>query len=190
MTGLHLDSTLTDAAAGVHDQDSFAQRVRTELASQVQPDAPISILRFDVDGFERLNGSYGRVVGDAVLRVVVESARRILQPDGVLARCGAEAFAIFMCGVSARNASIFAERLCRCVNSLPLTAEGRKFGVTISVGVATSLKRQCETPSMLIAAAERALTVAKSSGGNRVSSVSCSAPSTKDKRTALSRSAS
>src|SRR5687768_6486246 len=109
MTGLHSDPDVRDAATGAYNQRYFAERVSAELAShQGQLRSPISIVRFDIDDFEGVSAAYGRQVGGAVLRVVVESARRVLQHDDVLARCDAGGFAIFVRGTSARNTAILA----------------------------------------------------------------------------------
>ena len=94
------------------------------------------MVRFDLDDLERINGSFGHHVGNAVLRIVNTAVQRILQPKDWLARHGDDAFVVFVRGASTRNAAILAERIRCTVNDLPLIAQGKAFRVTVSVGVA------------------------------------------------------
>ena len=160
----------TDVTTGAYNQRYFAESFTAALAAQTRQSSAVSVVRFDVDDLERINGSFGYHVGNAVLRVVSTAVQRILHPKAVLARHGGDAFVVFVQGISARNAGILAERIRRTVNDLPLITQGKAFRVTVSVGVAWTGAAAPQHGAALLERAERAMCEAKSSGKNHVSS--------------------
>jgi diguanylate cyclase (GGDEF)-like protein len=157
---------VTAVTTGAFIPRYFAEWFASAVAEQARLRSPVSVLRFDVDDFEQINGA----VGNAVLRIVGASVRRIINPKDVLAR-GDGAFAVFARGISERNAAILAERIRRTVNGLPLVAEGKAFHVSVSVGVAWAPGTDPEQVSVLLDSAELAVCRARSSGKNRVNTV-------------------
>lgn len=160
----------TGVTTGAFNHRYFAEWFASALADQARPRSPISLLRFDVDDFEQINGSVGHRIGNAVLRIVSASVQRILNPADVLAH-GGDAFAVLARDISERNAAILAERIRRTVHGLPLVAHDKTFHVTVSVGVAWAPGTDPAQASLLVQSAERAVRDAKSSGKNRVSTV-------------------
>jgi diguanylate cyclase (GGDEF)-like protein len=158
-----------DIRTGAHSQRSFSDWLAAALALRARQRSPVSVVRFDLDEIEHVNGSFGRHVGDAVLRIVSTAVQRLLHRKDVLARHGDDAFVVFVQGVSSRNAAILAERIRATVSDLPLVAQGKNFRVTVSVGVAWVDAAEPQHGHTLIETAERALREAKSSGRNRVS---------------------
>lgn len=79
------------------------------------------------------------------------------------------AFVVFVQSISARNAAILAERIRCTINDLPLITQGKKFRVTVSIGVAWAGAAEPQHGSALVERAERAMREAKSSGKNHVS---------------------
>ena len=90
-----------------------------------------------------------------------------IRTEDIFARYGGEEFVIACRGISVANAAVLGERLRSIVEqtefSLP---DGRRFRVTMSVGVAEHTPGN--TPEQLIDAADKALYVAKRGGRNRV----------------------
>jgi diguanylate cyclase (GGDEF)-like protein len=158
----------TDVTTSAGNPPCFAEWLATPPAVQARQHSSVSVVRFDVDDLERINGSFGNHVGNAVLRIVNTAVQRILQPDDLLARHGGDAFVVFVRGVSTRNAAILAERIRSTVNDLPLIAQGKAFRVTVSVGVAWAGAAEPRHGSALVERAERAMREAKASGSKRV----------------------
>jgi diguanylate cyclase (GGDEF)-like protein len=130
------------------------------------------VLLVDIDHFKHVNDRCGHAVGDAVLRVVASSMRRVIRPEDVLARYGGEEFVILARGIDARNASIVAERIRRRIQRLPMPAELEMSGLTVSIGVASANAERCyDSAVQLIAAADGAMYAAKQGGRNRVVAV-------------------
>jgi diguanylate cyclase (GGDEF)-like protein len=123
----------------------------------------------DIDHFKRFNDECGHAVGDALLRVLASSLRRLTRPEDVLARYGGEEFVVVVRGVGDANAAILAERIRRRISSLPLPTELSVRRVTVSIGVASlDPSTPYQTASELLGAADRAMYRAKAAGRNRV----------------------
>ncbi|PFX01362.1 putative signaling protein [Nocardia farcinica] len=87
---------------------------------------PLSLLFLDLDGFKRVNDSYGHAVGDELIANAAARIRRVAGRIPVCARYGGDEFVVLTpCGV--REAVTLAERL--------LDAFGRPF--ELSVGAVT-----------------------------------------------------
>ena len=89
----------------------------------------------------------------------------------LFARYGGEEFAILLRGTALENALIFAERVRKMVENLPIEYEGSRVPITVSVGVAAlDPDRACSSEDLL-KQADHYLYEAKESGRNRVSSI-------------------
>jgi len=91
-----------------------------------------------------VNDSLGHHVGDRVLRVVAQRLRAALRPRDLLARLGADEFAVVVEGHHAVDADTFnrtveriAERLGAHVQQ-PVNVDGNDLHVSASIGVATT----------------------------------------------------
>lgn len=163
------ESSVLDPLTGVHNRRYLEERARTELSYALRNGAALSVLLVDIDHFKQVNDRCGHAIGDAVLRVVATSMRRVLRPEDVLGRYGGEEFVIVARGVSSRNAAILAERIRRRIQRLPMPAELGIDGLSVSVGVATfDAEHAFGSALELVAAADAAMYSAKQQGRNRV----------------------
>ncbi|WKZ12616.1 MAG: GGDEF domain-containing protein [Gammaproteobacteria bacterium] len=131
-----------------------------------------SICIFDLDRFKSLNDSHGHVVGDRVLAVFAERARRALRAmDSInptryrraLGRLGGEEFVAVLPGTDVAGALRCAERVREAVARHPV---GSTLSITVSAGVAEY--RPGESIPELLTRADQAMYAAKRSGRNRV----------------------
>lgn len=151
----------TDRLTGVANRASFEAQL---LAEQLRPDrAPFSVLLFDIDGFKRINDTWGHAQGDAVLKALVRRVRATLRGTDTLARWGGEEFAVLLPQTDAAEARVVAEKIRHAVAHEPFDRVG---DVTTSVGVAAALGG--ESDASLLGRADEALYRAKGNGRNRV----------------------
>jgi diguanylate cyclase (GGDEF)-like protein len=131
-----------------------------------------SVCIFDLDRFKALNDEHGHLVGDRLLAVFANRARRALRSmDAInptrfrrsLGRMGGEEFIAVLPGTGLEGAASCAERVREAVG-LHLVDE--RFRMTVSAGVAEY--RHGETIPELLTRADQALYEAKRGGRNRV----------------------
>lgn len=151
----------TDRLTGAANRASFEEQL---LAEQQRPDrAPFSVLLFDIDGFKRINDTWGHARGDAVLKEIVRRVRATLRSSDTLARWGGEEFAVLLPQTDAAEGRVVAEKIRHAVAHQSFDRVGE---VTASFGVA--MGQGGETGAILLGRADEALYRAKRNGRNRV----------------------
>lgn len=127
----------------------------------------LSIMMIDVDHFKSVNDRFGHQAGDEVLRRLAVIAQSTIRVDDYFARYGGEEFCILLPSTKENETLQLAERLRETYSSLQLEYNGIPISSTISIGVADSDRAGLEFSS-LVAAADKALYLAKQEGRNRV----------------------
>jgi len=169
----HLRSQLasmvhTDPLTGCLNRRGFDQVLSHSVAAASRRGGELSLLAIDIDHFKLINDSSGHLVGDAVLREVVEILMRSSRGGDVVARVGGEEFVILLPDTDNETAGVVAERITSSVRKNKFrTALGRQT-VTVSVGIACEQVSDAHIGGSLRARADEALYVAKRLGRDRV----------------------
>jgi diguanylate cyclase (GGDEF)-like protein len=142
LTGLGHYATFHEALAASH------RRPRT------------AVVLCDIDGFKRLNDTFGHQHGDDVLRAVSAALSSALRRGDALFRIGGDEFAVLLAVCDDAEALDAGLRLRDAVQAAAL-------GVTVSLGVAVP-RDDDETDSALLARADRALYRVKEAGRDGV----------------------
>ncbi len=160
----------TAAAIRSAEEDALTRIGNRRLIERVLGDVaentePLALLMADIDHFKRINDTFGHEVGDHVLRAL----GRILAADAragqVVVRYGGEEFVFALPSVELGAARDFAERIRLKVKSYPWRSLDPRLVVTVSIGVACGPAGSWRS---VLAAADRALYLAKRRGRNRV----------------------
>ncbi|MDY0884605.1 GGDEF domain-containing protein [Dongia soli] len=155
-----------DSLTGAGNRRQFLARAEREIARARRYGQAVSVMMADIDHFKKINDTYGHESGDRALVETVRQLKRAARPETLLGRIGGEEFALLLPHADLTSAMAAAERLRDSVERIELAAEGRTFGLTISIGV-------CQiTEGMSLEAAlhqaDQALYQAKRHGRNRV----------------------
>lgn len=154
-----------DALTGALTRERFEALGAPTLARGHSAGMETSLLILDIDHFKNINDLYGHVVGDEVLRRVVDCVRSEIRNEDRIFRYGGEEFVVLCENTGPAAALAAAERMRLAVHErLALEFDAAP---TISIGVATS-PRDGAGVRDLVATADARLYAAKREGRNRV----------------------
>lgn len=163
-----------DPLTGLFNRRRFEEELRRQLAYTRRYGKGGALLMIDLDRFKRINDELGHAAGDEALcevaRVVRENLRvgdTLARDDGdaTVARYGGDEFVALLPEADEAGAAAAAERLVTVLRESPLTIDGRDVELGISVGVALFDEYGRPGEKELLAAADRAMYVAKAGGG-------------------------
>lgn len=158
----------TDALTGLSNRRLFLQRLGEEAARARRHRQPLAVLMLDLDFFKRINDTFGHSVGDQVLVAAAGAINAVKRETDIVGRIGGEEFGLILPATDLEGARVMAERLRSSIGSQRhLTDDGREFGVTASLGVA-SFASGVRDESELLNLADAALYYAKELGRDRV----------------------
>ncbi|MES9992781.1 MAG: GGDEF domain-containing protein [Candidatus Thiodiazotropha sp.] len=130
---------------------------------------PLSLMIIDIDHFKQVNDRFGHQAGDAVLQHVATTIKQRLRINDIVGRIGGEEFLAVLPESPPEGAMRVAEELRQSVAAKPVVADNQEIGVTISIGLYSSVRLlSSQTPDNVIATADKALYRAKTNGRNRV----------------------
>jgi len=125
-----------DALTGLPNRALFADRLRQALARARRYRTRVAVLLIDVNGFKRINDTFGHDVGDTVL---VEIARRIqgcLRQTDTAARWGGDEFSVILTDVRRPEDAARAVNHVTAAFRPSIVVDGRReLHVTLSVGI-------------------------------------------------------
>lgn len=153
-----------DTVTGLPHRVILDLRMEEEIKRWERSRRPLALMLMDMDDFSGLNASYGREVGDEILKHVATLLQQAVRAVDVAVRYGGQEFAILLPETNEMGALIVAERMRMDLEGqliLPLLEP-----VTASFGVAVYLSG--EQREELYARAWRALKHAKAQGKNAI----------------------
>ncbi|HZR58940.1 MAG TPA: GGDEF domain-containing protein [Terriglobales bacterium] len=163
-----LFTTTYDSLTNIFDRETILDILRREVNRRERMKNPLGIIMLDLDGFKKVNDTYGNLVGDVVLK---ETARRLslaVRSYDSVGRYDGGKFLAVIPGCDFPNLIVGAERLRHCIADRPIETNPGSVKVTLSVGLASAMGGEpCDTAS-LIHLADGALNKAKMGGRNRV----------------------
>ncbi|MCB1503814.1 MAG: EAL domain-containing protein [Hyphomicrobiaceae bacterium] len=150
-----------DALTDLLNRREFEDCLTKQLG---QDDRQFNVHLIDLDGFKRVNDTYGHPVGDELLVVVGQRLRQNLRIGDMVARLGGDEFAIIQeAGDNGDNGMVLAERICHIL-AVPYTIDGKRIEIGASVGIVQSTS-EFENEDHLMRSADLALYACKNAGG-------------------------
>lgn len=161
----HLASV--DKLTDTYNRRALDDALSAELQRANRYQRPLSMLLMDIDLFKQVNDQYGHLTGDKVLVTLSQKIKENLRSSDILGRWGGEEFLAICPETDLEQARNVAEKVRQAIEKTDFELPS---SVTISIGI--SVLMEDATVESLVAAADKALYLAKSQGRNRV----CLAP--------------
>jgi diguanylate cyclase (GGDEF)-like protein len=163
----HRNAAMLDPLTGIANRRSFLADANL-LAKRHRADPrPTAVMLIDLDHFKSINDRFGHALGDRVLEMFTDTARKSVRATDLLGRLGGEEFAAMLYDTSRDKAVAVAERIRESFAVVTKEVEGRPLCATVSIGLA-----YCDQPALdvseMLAQSDQALYFAKEHGRNRV----------------------
>ena len=152
-----------DALTGAMNRHGFNERIG-RAAQSTHPEG-LALMFIDLDDFKQTNDTYGHPAGDAVLREMAATIRRVIGEAGEVSRWGGEEFAVLM--NRSAGARDMAEALRSAIAAMRVPAGEALVQVTVSIGL-TVVNREHIEAERLVTLTDISLYRAKKGGKNRV----------------------
>jgi len=166
--------SLHDPLTNLPNRRFLEERLSQEMVRCHQENRYGALLFLDLDHFKLLNDSLGHSTGD---RMLIEISRRlslISNKEMLVARVGGDEFIILLgalsdiSDVASEKAHAVAHEIQSCISRESIIADGKKYKITVSIGITLFGKTPLDTETIL-KQADLALHESKAQGRNRVS---------------------
>jgi len=163
---------LTNGLTGILNRRAVLERFREEIYRAIREKWSLGVIMIDIDHFKKINDTYGHVIGDKVLKEVVNRLRSKLRPYDIIGRYGGEEFLVIIPKITGKSLYEVGERLRKSVCEESFKVDSETLTVTISLGATwVKLPKKIDVEMLIedaIKVADKALYKAKDQGRNQV----------------------
>jgi len=172
-----------DSLSGLFNRRALIHELEGVISRSNSKKGGAAVLFMDLDGFKRVNDTYGHDIGDELLRRLSADFRSICQ-DRVVGRVGGDEFSIIVTGDDPlRCASDLGHALITYL-SQPIEISGRTVAVGTSIGIAL-IDDSIFSPEEALRRADIAMYQAKQKGRNRIFVYDPALDEARDERVAI-----
>lgn len=127
---------ITDPLTGVLNRRGIEVAAEQRILTCRRDRQPLSAIVIDLDGFKRVNDTFGHHCGDATLTTVAACLRQGIRAGDLLARIGGDEFAILLPNTTFSEAADITQRLRSSIASTEIAYGSIHTHVTASFGLA------------------------------------------------------
>ena len=164
------DVVYTDGLTGLRNR-TFYNNLGNNIFSEAESKNGMSMAFFDIDDFKHFNTDYGHDFGDEVLKNLAQEIKRFFITDTNIhiIRMGGDEFMVL--NPSALSYETFVDRMDKLreyISKYRVEHDGMKAGLTLSIGMADSVRDDIQNLWSLYRVADMRLYEAKGRGKNTV----------------------
>jgi diguanylate cyclase (GGDEF)-like protein len=161
-----VDQAGLDHLTGLPGRALFMQRVRALRTRNFGKGMVVALMLVDLDGFKRVNDTYGHERGDQVLKGAADVLRSVLRDTDVAARFGGDEFVVCLFAPFSVVQTVMIQIAGRIVSGMAQLDQSINCGFGCSVGV-TLYGADRLNLELAMQQADEAMYLAKSQGKNR-----------------------
>jgi len=159
-----IEQATHDVLTGLPNRRLLSEQLPTTIANSQVTCCSIALLFLDLDGFKKVNDTYGHRVGDELLIQVANRLRSTLRKTDSVFRLGGDEFVVLAEKIeSVETARSLAEDLLETIQ-MPFMLENQVLTIGGSIGIKISNNCHPENARDLLAAADEAMYRAKVRG--------------------------
>jgi diguanylate cyclase (GGDEF)-like protein len=159
----------TDGLTGIANHRSFHESLAREIARADRGGTVFGLILMDIDDFKKINDTHGHLVGDAVIRNLVERVMCMVRRADTFARYGGEEFGLILPDTALDGTRILAQRICKEIAATPYALPKLNVSYSVSIGLSMYNGKQPRPKDTLIDDADKALYKSKTEGKSRIS---------------------
>jgi len=140
---------LYDSLTGLPNRNLFRDRLDHALERADRGGHQVAILFLDLDGFKKVNDTFGHPAGDLLLSSVARRLRSCFRDEDTVARFGGDEFAALVEDIrDVDEALVAAGRLVQAFDE-PFEVRGHRIDVAASIGIACALPEEVSGDDLL-----------------------------------------
>ena len=164
------DLSIRDPLTRLYNRRKFDEFLDHEIDRALRHGHPFCVAQIDLDDFKNINDTFGHPIGDLVLKELASVLHREVRRTDVLARVGADEFAVLLPETDIEEGYKAAEKLRQAVADTALGLPVGGVRLTASIGL-VSYPDIADDAQKLAIAADVAIYKAKRSGQNQVAMI-------------------
>lgn len=142
-----------DELTGLYNRRFFFGEAERVLAAG----NTISLVLFDLDGFKRVNDTYGHMAGDRILRDIGSLFLNRTRHDDLIARYGGDEFIMLVTDLAPDDVAGLSFRLAADISVLQWTFASDTISIGVTTGVGSSVFLEEPTVAQILSASDRDL---------------------------------
>lgn len=164
------DNSVRDPLTDLYNRRYLYSTLERELLrSDRDENWQVSLVMLDLDYLKSWNDRYSHTCGDAVLKAIADTIKRLTRKSDLCGRISGDEIIILLPNTNTEQALVRAEEIRQAVAEIKIDYRGQVIdGITVSVGVAT-YPQHGNGVDELIHSVDKAMYESKQKGRNRVS---------------------
>ncbi|GAA3266140.1 GGDEF domain-containing protein [Dactylosporangium vinaceum] len=157
--------TFHDTLTGLANRQLLREHLGRAMA-RARRGSPLAVLLIDVDGFKKINDTYGHIAGDQLLAAVAKRLQDTIRGADIAARLGGDEFAVILDGMGSPGDAVHVAGRLQTAIAGPLHVAGVTLSPSAGIGIACW--RNHAEIDQLLHDADAALQTAKQAGPGRL----------------------
>ncbi|WP_372714458.1 diguanylate cyclase domain-containing protein [Ilyobacter sp.] len=123
-----------DPLTELPNRNFFMSSLENQISKSKKVNDTFAVFFMDLDGFKKINDTYGHDTGDNVLRLAAKRIRSSVKQEDIVARFGGDEFVTIVKNIDSAQASNVAGRILSSFND-SMNINGNIYDLSVSIGI-------------------------------------------------------